>query len=127
MSDPVNVSDATSRQREKYLTIALQTEVALEEAIRLLKVRRTMTGDPDQIRQIDARVPELEAALAKVHAQLVAFLADEGQFRPPSASDVEEVKNMVRELDMMVANAVTAQNVLDLAGQLIGRFEEFIA
>ena len=120
MPDPVTRAQASSGARLRYLEAALETEEGLEEVIRILTARKAITPNPSESALIRAKLLEHQAELQKVRAELTAYTAGYGTFRPPSSRDVEEIHSVVEKLDVVVADSVETNNVLALAHNLLG-------
>lgn len=88
-------------------------EVALEDAVTLLKRRQQISSDPDEFDLIDSKLPDLEAKLAFVRSTLDAGMA--GQLQPPSEQAIAVMKQAAQDLDGITASNTTARAVIDIA------------
>jgi hypothetical protein len=127
MSNAVTRNQATPSQRNNYIEALLDIEEGIEEATSVLTARKSRTNDPQENAVIRAGILDLEAELAKVRAAINAFRARRGKFRPPTAAEVNKIRGLVKELDEMVADAVTANKILDLATGLLNEFGQMKA
>ena len=120
---PKTLSKATAAERACYLEAGVQAQAALHTAIRLLKTRQALTADPDESRLILVHLLDLEADLAKVHADLIAFVAEQRPIEPPTPDDLARIKSAARELDEFTATAATAGVILRVATTLLDRWQ----
>lgn len=119
---PKTRSQATAAERARYLEAGVQAEAALHTAIRLLKTRQALIADPDESRLILVHLLDLEADLAKVHADLIAFVVEQRPIEPPTADDLEKIKAAARELDQFTATAATAGVILGVATTVLTKW-----
>lgn len=104
----------------QQLTAANTIESALEDAIRLLKRRRVANDVTlDELKKINVELPRLQAQLALVSAQIVAFLAQDGSLPAPSAADFEQIRRNAAELDAIAAQNMAISGVLNLINQAV--------
>ena len=118
----VKRSQASEVERGNIFEAGLQTQTALRTAMRLLKARQTLTGDPDESRLVTVALLDLESQVAKIQADLIAFMSDQRAIRPPSDADVEAVRQVALRLDAMTANAVLTNGVLALTTDVVRRW-----
>lgn len=118
----VTRDNASESERARFLDVALTTETALSDAILLLENRKVITADPNETRRITVELADLRARVAKVRAEIIAFQSGNARINPPSATDLETVKSLARQLDEMTANSVSASTVLAVTTDLVKRF-----
>jgi hypothetical protein len=99
-----------------YLLMSLRSEKALRRASALL--RSISTADGDEERLISVAIASLDADIAEVIAEREAFLAEKTAIASPTASQVEEIANIAKELDRMTANARQAKSIIVAATKL---------
>jgi hypothetical protein len=122
MTEPILKTEASARQRANFLEAGLETEAGLEEAIRLLTLRRGQERDAEDRRRLRSQLLEIEAEREKVHADLISFLSETFRFTPPSVSEVNEIKGATRVLYSMVANNVSIDHIMDAADKVLNRW-----
>lgn len=122
MTNPTRYSAASADEVANYLTAANRAETALRSAIRLLKAQQTRTADPDESLFIVVAILDLQAAVAKILADRIAFSAEVRAIRPPSEADVTVIKDLARAIDAMTASSVSSRQVVLAATDLIERF-----
>lgn len=118
----VTRSQATEQQRANFLEAGVNTRTAIETAIRLLRARQALTGDPDEARRITVALLELESDAAKVQADIVAFLSEQRSIEPPSAQQLERVKDAARRIEGFTANAAITNSLLATTTELISQW-----
>jgi hypothetical protein len=97
------------------LEAATTIESALEDAIRLLKRRRVADDVTlEELKDINVKLPQLEADLALVHAQIIAFLAQQGALPRPSDAAFAEIRKNAEKLDAIIAQNLQVGAVLGL-------------
>lgn len=102
------------------LEVASAIESGLEDAIRLLKRRRVADDvTMDELKQINVTLPQLQADLALVHAQIIAFLAQQGELPKPSAQAFAQIKANADQLDAIAAQNLSVGAVLNLISTAI--------
>lgn len=120
---PKTRSQTKPQERAAYLEAGMEVQTALRITIRWLKVRQVLTGDPDETRLIMVQLLEQEAELAKVQADLVAFLSEQRAIEPPTVSEVEQIKMVARELDRLTTAAATTRAIVDTTTALLDRWQ----
>ena len=118
----VTKAEATDAQRADFLEAANDTKTGLRAAMAVLRGRQIQSSDPDEANVIRVALLDLDAELAKVQADLTAFLAELRAVNPPTPQDVREIQGVVREIDRMTANAVVASEVLMATTALVNRW-----
>jgi hypothetical protein len=108
----------TAAGRASYIELALATEDGLSRSISLLRTFMDTEANADETRHLRAEIAEQEATLAKVHADLLAFLAERTVIVSPTAADVREALALSRELDAIVVSSMRARDVLAAATRL---------
>jgi hypothetical protein len=122
MNEPILKTEASARQRANYLEAGLETEAGLEEAIRLLQLRRGQELDAEDCRRLRSQLTEIEAEREKVHADLISFLSETFRFMPPSVSEVNEIKDATRVLYSMVADDVSIEQIMHATHMVLNRW-----
>jgi hypothetical protein len=79
------------------------------------------------VRQIDIEIHELEAEYNHLHAKEIAFLADDFRFRPPAPEVVEQIKQMVRDLDRLLAQTTRAARIIGDVTNLLNTWQRATA
>jgi hypothetical protein len=120
---PRTRSQATTAERARYLEAGVEAQAALHVAIRLLKTRQALTADPDESRLILVHLLDLEAEVAKVTADLIAFVAEQRPIEPPTAEDLKQIKAAARELDRFTADAAAAGVILGVATTVLTKWQ----
>lgn len=126
MSDAkVKRNDATGTQRANFLEAAVASRMGLEDAVTLLTVEALKPALSLADRNaIEVKIALLEARLAKVQDRLLSFLANRAAVRPPNAPELQAFKDLAADLDALVAQAVTVNAVLSLAGKLYSAWNQ---
>lgn len=122
MNQPILKTEASARQRANFLEAGLEAEAGLEEAIRLLTLRRAREVDEEDRQRLRSQMLEIEAERARVHADLISFLSEAFRFTPPSVSEVNEIKDATRLLHSMVAEDVSIDQIMDAADTVLNRW-----
>ena len=108
----VKRSEATELDALRYFEASIESETALESAIRLLHARQALTGDPDESRAISVAQLDLAADLARLRSDRLAFLSEQLAIQPPTSEDVQRIKAIVRDIESMTANSVLVTDVI---------------
>jgi hypothetical protein len=124
MAEPVNVGNASEKQKSNYLEVSLKLEFAINKTIALLKTRKTVHADAEESQLIDIKIGDLEAKRAKIVADRFAFLAEQREIKPPSDSDVAKVTAIVATLDSLVAGETTANALIDLGTDILNIYNK---
>lgn len=119
MNEPILKTEASARQRANFLEAGLETEAGLQEAIRLLSGGQWQEQDAEDRRRLRSRLLEIEAGREQVHADLIRFLSETFRFAPPSATDVNEIKDATRVLYSMAAEDVSIDQIMDAAHKVL--------
>jgi hypothetical protein len=90
-------SKATESERLVYLELNSTTLIGLDNAIKYLELRRAFAG-LNETREINIKISEYQAELAKVTAARNLYLAQDVTFKPPSQADMDAAKNSVDRL-----------------------------
>jgi len=100
-------------------------ESAIEDAIRLLRRRRVAPDvTMEELQQINASLPELQAELARVHAAILAFLAERGALPSPSREVAEKILESAQRLDANIAANLKTSGVLQLIQRALGAWRQ---
>ncbi len=113
------------RPRDPYLRLTVDTLMALDDAIALLR-GRLMVATGDERRTINAELPELEADRAKVNARFLAYVSGRLAVQPPTDADLRKVAGLVKNLDQMIADATVASTVLDVATKILKLYSKTV-
>ena len=119
---PTTKSKATESERLAYLKLISTTLIGLDNAIKDLELRRAFAG-LDETREINIKISEYQAELAKVTAARNLYLAQDVTFKPPSRADMDAAKNSVDRLDSIIVANEKAAAIIDAATNLISIFE----
>lgn len=119
MSEPIKNEKANSDQRSNYLILSLRAENAIIEAIGLLKTVRTLHADENESRVITVQIADLEAKRTKIHADRLAFIAEELSIRPPTSHDVDTITQLAKEVDKFIVNANIASDVIEATTKIV--------
>jgi|GEM_PF-5850631 hypothetical protein len=119
---PTTKSKATESERLAYLELISTTLIGLDNAIKDLELRRAFAG-LDETREINIKISEYQAELAKVTAARNLYLAQDVTFKPPSRADMDAAKNSVDRLDSIIVANEKAAAIIDAATNLISIFE----
>lgn len=123
---PVMRSQADDAQRANYLEAATETKTGLRAALTTLRSRQSHSGDPAELAQIRVGILDVESELARVQADMLAFLAESRAVTPPSAAQLAAIKDTVRAIDRMTAQSVLASTVLDASTALLTQWRQTV-
>ncbi|UCF67763.1 MAG: hypothetical protein JSV80_00200 [Acidobacteriota bacterium] len=118
-SNRVDLERASAAERGRYIETSLRAEAGIEEAIGLLRVRKLQYASAEESALINVRIPQLEARLAKLRADRIAFLAGYKSIKPPTAADVARAKQLVGQLEALVAQTAKTRAVIAIASRLV--------
>jgi hypothetical protein len=111
----VTKADASPSQFNLYIDAQFQAESALAEGVSLLESRLKQTGDPQERSIILTQIGGLQTQLQILRADRTAFMAESLVVCPPTADDLEQLKQIADSLDKLVASSTTATAILKLA------------
>ena len=118
----VTRSDATDSEVARYLEAGGLAKIGIRTAIALLRAKQALTSDPDESRQITVQLLELESAVSRIQADLIAFSSEQSSIRPPSEQQVSRIKDVARSIDAFVAESELATTIFAAATTLIQTF-----
>ena len=124
VSQTILKAHASSDQRAQYLEAGLEVQAGLEEAIRLVKVRRSCMSDPDERRRVKTHILKLRAAHAHILADLVGFLSDSFRLRAPEPADLSDIKELSRAIYAMLPGGDSLRDVMLTADRLVAKWAE---
>ena len=120
----ISKADATAEEINKYYETLAETMFGVHESIHLLNAIKAVTGDPDENRRLGVKLLDLAAESSKLQAKMLAFSAASAVFSPPSEEQLLTIKEIVRDLDRMIASASKASEVIGLATDLVNKFND---
>lgn len=115
-------SIATESERLAYLELISTTIIGLDNAVKDLELRRAF-ADLNETREINIKISEYQAELAKMTAARNLYLAQDVTFKPPSKVDMDTAKNSVDRLDSIIVANEKATTIINAAANLISIFE----
>lgn len=127
MSDPITKQNATPDERARYLETLIEAKLGISSAQTALNARRANTNDADETRYIDIQSHELDAEYSKLHAVEIAFLSNHFIFRPPDPATIARIKEIVRQIDGLVANVTRATDVVQAVTGLMNAWRTTLA
>jgi hypothetical protein len=120
----VSKKDASKAQRLLYLEQLNQSLMGLQSANQALLARRAHAG-AEESRAIDINVSENNSEWAKAAAaQTLYFTHDNVKFRPPTDEEVEKMKDVVTDLDGIIAANTKASTIMNLVTKVISGFKD---
>jgi hypothetical protein len=111
------MAENTSDDMLRFQNVSTLTEHGLMRAIDLLDDILHPTGD--QQREINFRLPQLEAALALVQQKELAAVRDASSIQPPTDTDLATAKDLADTLDQLNANSAAIDQVVTTALDLL--------
>jgi hypothetical protein len=102
-------------EKLRTLESLLTLEHSLGRSIAALKTYRDMFANYQETLSLNVQIPNLEAELAKVRANEIAYFANANQFTPPSPDQAALIKAKSQELDALTLQAGAADSILQLA------------
>ncbi len=119
----VSRREATLRQRLAYLELGLQTEAALEEAIRLLCLGNSSQGrEAADQQRLGTSIEDLRSHWTAVHADLVSFVAGDLRVHAPEPQIARRIRDRRALLVALTPDALPVV-VLTLARDLVTQWE----
>lgn len=103
---------------DPFIDFSSEVEYGLYKAINLLTERK-ITAPIDEVRVIVPEIAELEANLARVRANRLAYLAKTDTFTAPDRDAIDASAQLVAGLDAMTAESVVAGTILSSASNLM--------
>lgn len=107
-------------QVARYLSAQFHAQRGVEEALALLRTRRKQTGDPDERRDIDLELGELQVAAQRIDDERTAFMAENLTVVAPGDACVEHLKQIAERLDRTIASTATASAIITAASEILG-------
>lgn len=117
-------SKMSSDNKVKCYEVLYDTLDGLRDALLLLKIRKGHTSDEMELMMIRIKIAETDADIAKVNARIIAFKSNMYAMTPPSEETYEEIMALVKILDIMVAQAETADTIIAASANLIKVWNE---
>ena len=111
--------DTAPRERLKYLEAVLAVDAGLEEAVRLLTLKRQLAGLTSEQSVLGARCAELEIERASIHSALSTYLFDDPRLNPPHEAVVAAVAWRSQKVFQLLPQTASPSEILALAGELI--------
>jgi hypothetical protein len=119
MNSPGKKPDLDAGQVARYLSAQFHAQRGVEEALALLRTRRRQTGDPEERRDIDMELGELQEAAQRIDDERTAFMAENLVVVAPAEASVEHLKQIADRLDRMIASSATASAIVTAAKDIL--------
>lgn len=114
-------SIASVSDRLAYLEFISTALIGLQNAIKNLELRRAF-ADLDETREINIKISEYQAEMAKVTAARNAYLAKDVTFTPPSQAELDDAKQVLDKLDSIIVAIDKTTAIIESVTNLINTF-----
>jgi hypothetical protein len=114
-------STSSADQRLAYLEQLTQTLMGLQSSNRSLITRRGF-ADANETRRIDIQISVNDSDWARVMAKQTLYYTENVQFKPPTAVELESIRNMVATLDGFIASQTKANAIIVATTNLVQAF-----
>ncbi len=111
--------DMTDEEQLASIKLFSNTERGLADAIALLNARKVnFDTDENELKRIRIELADKKAKLAKLRSKWIALEESGYAMPPPSPETIKNIKAQSDNLDKMIANAATADTIVDAANLL---------
>lgn len=111
--------DTNPADKANYLELSFVCEDALGEEIAKLKSYKRHHATAAESAKIVAEIADLNAEIAIIVANRIAFLAEQRKIVPPTTGDFDKAIKLAKEIDEMIVNADMLTALLEAGANII--------